>query len=192
MDVRIVEDVEAEPVDLALIKDFCRIDADYAGEDGTLNLLQASARELLEGFLNLSLAPKTIEVQFSGGHVSLPYGPHTVINSVKNTDGDDIPEEDYKVTGLDFKSINTGISNYSYFYPMGSCYPIIEPVGGFYNSGVIVSVNVGYTTENLQSGLKLLICRLVDYMYQNRGSEVSELPSDIRRDATRYSRNSVL
>lgn len=192
MDVRIVEDVETEPVALVLVKDFCRIDADYTGEDETLKLLQASARELLEGFLNLSLAPKTIEVSFSGGHLNIPYGPHTAILDVKDSDGVVIPADKYRVTGLDFKSIDTRIDNFNYFYPMNSCWPIIEPVGGFYGSGLIISAQVGYTAETLKSGLKLLILRLIDYMYQNRGSVVSDIPHDIKRDAKIYSRNSVL
>lgn len=192
MDVRIVTDVTEEPVSLAVLKDFCRIDPEYTGEDETLSLLQASARELLEGFLNISLAEKTIEVEFSGGHISLPYGPHGEVISVKDGNGDDIPPENYTITGLDFKSICTGIGGYSYFYPMGSAYPIVEPVGSLYDTRSIIKLKVGYTSENIQSGLKLLICRLVDYMYQNRGSEVVALPSDIRRDSKRYSRNSVL
>lgn len=193
MDVRIVEDVTTEPVALSLVKDFCRIDPDYAGEDGTLTILQASARELLEGFLNLSLAPKKIEIQYPGGFLRMPYGPHGDIDSVKDSDGDIVDTSDYSITGLDFKNIETGCSGFSFFYPMGNVEsPIIEPIGASYRSGYNIIVNVGYTSETLQSGLKHLILRLVDYMYQNRGSVVVDLPEDIRRDSIRFSRNTVL
>lgn len=190
MDVSIVTDVTVEPVDISTVKDFCRIDADYDGENATLLTLQTSARELIEGFLSLSLAPKTIVVQYAGGKLSLPYGPHSEIISVKDTDGNTIT--DYIVQGLDFKTIDTGASGFTFFYPISGCYPTIECSGGYSGTRINVTVSVGYTTDNMPNVLKLAILRLVDYMYQNRGSVISSLPEDIKRDIKRYSRNSIL
>ena len=195
--IKILEDVETEPVTVAEQKKFSFIDSDYASNDDTLEIIIASAREKLEGALNVFLAPKKVEVQYSQGLFALPYGPTGDVDSVTKS-GDTVPLDPskYEVLGLEFKSI--ALKEYAYcgvtewFYPVWGGYPI--PWNWNTLPADFTYYNVVYTTgyEVLPKLLKHCILMLADYMIKEQGSTELEIPPAIMGLANRFSRNLVI
>ena len=52
-EIEVISEEETEPVTLTEVKDFCRLDSDSSDNDTVLELLIASCREKLEGYLNV-------------------------------------------------------------------------------------------------------------------------------------------
>lgn len=193
----ILVDVEDEPVTIEEIKSWLRIDADYASEDSNLMLIAASSREKLEKHLNLSFAPKTWEVQFSGESIELPYGPHVMITSLLPVNVDN-PEEitDYKEFGLQFKSIYLApLNGANFFYPISGALPEIWNANyiscGTYN----VKYLAGYGNENmpLPKALKHALLIQIDYDYKNQGeADEQGLSTLALSKAEIYSKNLII
>lgn len=192
MEIQIVTDAATEPNTLLVVKDFLRIDQDYIMEDNTVTMLNKSARELLERHLNLSLAVKTIDILTKRSRFELPYGPHIAVTSVRDLDGNVVSTDDYKVTGLQFKTVDFGGSGDEYFYSAQTGCVRTWRRTPLESRGRIITAQVGYNPTNIPNELRTLILRLTDYMWQNRGSVVSQLPPDIREAAQVFSRNSIL
>lgn len=192
MNIEIVQDVTLEPVSLATIKNFCRIDADYSGEDETLTMLSKAAREAIEKATFLSLAPKVIRVTTCNNLVQLPYGIHGDIIKVTHS-GEDVTPDDYHVEGKDFKTVLIGANDFGFFYPINGSFPIIEPIGTTYFGGdFTIEFNAGYSHDNIPQGLRHLILRLTDYYYANRGQAVGIIPRDIKGEVASFSRQIIL
>lgn len=193
--VKIIEDIEEEPVTLEEVKSFLRIDADYTAEDTVLDLIITSAREKLEAQLNLAFGIKTLEIQFTGYEIELPYGPTGDIESIYKlkADGtqepDPLTEDDYKIEGLEYKTLLIGNPDgITWFYPIaGGAYPET------YNNECVSTYNVVYETgfTTLPKGLKhaLLIQIQEDYKLQGMESGISQAALKM---AEKYSRNLVL
>lgn len=169
----IIVDVETEPVTIEEIKSWLRIDADYVAEDDNLMLIASSSREKLEKHLNLSLAPKSFELQFSGEVIDLPYGPHSEITSLLPVNVDNAEEiTNYSETGLRFKTLYLApLTGANFFYPLSGGLPEIWDYNylacGIYN----VKYDAGYGVDDipLPKALKQAILIQIDYDYKNQG-----------------------
>lgn len=193
----ILVDVDTEPVTLEEIKSWLRIDADYASEDANLLLIAASSREKLEKHLNLSFAPKTWEVQFSGDRLDLPYGPHVEITSLLPVNVEN-PEQitEFKEFGLQFKSIYLApLNGANFFYPISGALPEIWDANYMSCSTYNVKYLAGYGNANmpLPKALKHALLIQIDYDYKNQG-EASEqgLSTLALSKAEIYSKNLII
>lgn len=176
MEVKVITDVEQEPVTLDEVKSFLRIDLDYVSEDFKLLMFVSGAREKLEKYLNLSLAPKTLKWQWIGSLSDIPYGPVVDITSL--TEQGDETEVEYDLFGLDFPAIGLK-DNYNYIiYPVG-----YDSCGKLYN----LTYEAGYDT--LPNGLKMALLMQIDYDYKNQGLPLTELSPNAMKQAAIYSRN---
>jgi hypothetical protein len=195
MEVKIITDVSTEPVTLAEAKSFCRIDADYVDNDGVITAFIISARERLEKFTNLSFASKQLEVQFSN-YLQIPYGPVKEIVSVKNTEGDTIDADKYRIVGLDFKTIYAGeLTNAEFFYNINGSVDIwsLENYSCLYN--IVYDAGYGSDTDYtpLPKSLKTAILIQVNEDYKNLGNPMlEELSSAAKMVAQPFSRNLVI
>ena len=115
---RIVQDLATEPVTLAETKEFMHID--FPDFDVLITLFIKSARIASEKFTGLSYGEKTIELVNKGSScVSLPLGPVTSIESVKDKDGNDL---EYVSFGFDNPLIslnNESVTEFSVIYKAG-------------------------------------------------------------------------
>ena len=181
MEVKVITDVSVEPVTLTEIKNFCRIDADYAAEDDVLLLTAGAAREKLEKQLNLSFAEKTLMLQFDGFPIDIPYGPIREIESlISSTDTEDPPiEVEYTADGLDFKCL--------YVNAVNQCV-IIYPVGyGSTSSAYNLTYTVGY--ETLPKALKQALLLQIDFDIKNQGMAMDDISPLALEKAEPYSKN---
>lgn len=188
--VKVLEDIVTEPVTLAEVKAWSQIDADYTSEDTILQLMIASAREKLEGYLNVYFGVKTIEVQFSGPVFRLPYGPTGTILSFFNVGTDPYADIAYHLHGMTFKTLVIGGSdNSNYFYPQTNGYPL-----PWYNyeGHYVNTYNIIYTTgyNILPKLLKEALLIQIDYDLKTRGMpDVSSLSPVAIQRAFRFSQN---
>lgn len=191
--VKIVEDVVTEPVTLAEQKAWSQIDADYSSEDSVLTTMISSAREKLEGELNLAFGVKTLEVQFSGDFFRLPYGPTGTILSFFNVGDDPYADTDYTLHGLTFKSLAIGsVASSEWFYPQTGGYP---QLWRNYERLNLNTYNIIYTTgyTTLPRLLKEALLIQVDYDLKTRGMPgMSALSPIALQKAQRFSQNLVL
>lgn len=194
-EILILEDIETEPVTLAEVKAFLRLDSDYSSEDSVLETLITASRELLENHLNLSFGLKKLQVQFTGGCFDLPAGPHHDIESLYPVNDETYPEEitDYTITGLAFKTIHLDSveDNFRWFYPIGGGAPEVWSTENAVNCLYNITYNAGY--ETLPKALKNALLTQIDYAYKTQGQPNMEplSPVALQLSAT-YSKNLVL
>ncbi|MCY4779495.1 head-tail connector protein [Sphingobacterium sp. UT-1RO-CII-1] len=92
LNIEILEEIGPEPVSLEEAKVYCRIDADYTGDDDLLNELITSARTHIEMWANISLIEKRIKVYSdTKDTLWLPRSPVREIESVTDEEGNAIP-----------------------------------------------------------------------------------------------------
>lgn len=191
--VKIVQDVSVEPVTLAEVKAWSQIDADYAHDDTSLQLMIGSAREKLENYSNLAFGVKTLEAQFTGGYFQLPYGPAGTILSFFNVGEDPYADTEYTLHGLTFKSMCIGsVTSYEWFYPIGGGYPVLW---NYYERYPLNTYNVIYTTgyTTLPRLLKEALLIQVDYDLKVRGlPEMAALSPVAVEKVNSFSRNLIL
>ena len=111
LQVRIVTDMTAEPVELSEVKNFCKVTGTQ--DDALITLLITSARKALEKYTSSSFGEKTIHAywqQIPGDWiVELPYGPIISVDAIYKIDEQGTEEAltlntDYYVIGdQDFK-----------------------------------------------------------------------------------------
>ena len=111
LQVRIVTDMTAEPVELSEVKNFCKVTGTQ--DDALITLLTTSARKALEKYTSSSFGGKTIHAywqQIPGDWiVELPYGPIISVDAIYKIDEQGTEEAltlntDYYVIGdQDFK-----------------------------------------------------------------------------------------
>lgn len=185
-----------EPITLAEQKAYSRIDADYSSEDSDLSGLISAARAVIEGWLNVGLANRDVQVQWNGYPLQLPLSPNVSVGSVLSG-ADTLPTTDYTVSAWQNKTIwinSESAKNVEWFYAQDNSYvtPWYEHVN---STGTIYTVtyNTGYTSENLPKALKQAIMAQVDWMYKNRGEpNASSVCPQAVLLASSYSRNLVL
>lgn len=148
----VVTDLTVEPVPLAEVKEFCAIDADYAGDDTLLTAHIKTARKQLEKYLNLSLGTTERKLFTDKALFDLPYGPIQAITSVKDKDDADVEYDEY-----------------------GSIYPKIDV--GCIHGGVTVLYTAGFEVleEDLKTAIKLYVRGLYDkdHSYMEQAKDIS-------------------
>lgn len=84
----IIQDATEEPFTLAESKLWCRVDADYTAEDGTMSMLVSAVRKACEKECGCSVMPRTLELvadEFSPS-MALSRPPVIAVQSVKYLD----------------------------------------------------------------------------------------------------------
>jgi hypothetical protein len=197
--IKVITDVATEPVTLAEVKAWCRIDDDYVSDDAQLNLLISSARELLEQETNIGFAPRTLELQWNGCPVEMPYSPTGAITSVKNKDGDTLTTDEYEVSTNQAKSIMVksacGYDGFEFFYHIDQSVSLWSwPVNNLCADDAYACVYVtGYEAGKLPKSLKQGILTQIDYMFKQQGMPDNSLVSEqALLLAKGYSRNLIL
>lgn len=190
MDVQIVDnETVTEPITLAEAKAYLQIDADYASNDGDINLSITTARKRLEAYLNIGLVQRTITVYWGGHELELPLSPTSSITSVKKGDTD-LTADDYSVLDLPAKRIRInevcGMVGNWFYSKFG--YAEFTPIHTENHAVYICEYITGY--ETLPSDLKQAILSEVSYLYKLRGEPITDLVSpNASLLANSYSRN---
>lgn len=199
--IKVISDVlpEDEPVTLAMQKAWSQIDSDYATTDDQLLAGITAARELLEQHTNIGMAERTLELQWAGGKIELPFSPTGDITSVKEGDtvlvlDTDYFTDDYQAKSIWIKDCATQASNwfYSTIYGTAEFTPLVPEYG--VNQPVYkCQYKTGYTADNIPQSLKNAIMMQADYTEKNRGLPDNSIVSvEALRLANKYSRNLVL
>lgn len=184
IEVQVVTDAEAEPVNLDEVKQHLNLQFDTAGsiefndDDTKLVDLITQCREELERYTGLSLVNKTLKaiVRNECGGIEIPGGPVISITDIKDVDGNTLSGT--TVRGNQFKWIE---------YPR-SCYLEIN-----YTAGYDLNTNV------IPAGLKRALLEEIAFRYGNGGDQqqqyaaatVSFCQSALEL-ASRYKRTSLI
>lgn len=188
LEVKVIVDLEDEPVTLAETKEFLIVDAGVHPDDALISLLITAARLMLEKYTNLSFAPKTLKCITDKSYLDIPYGPITAVTNVVNQDDEEITADDYTLKGLDFKYIYLGAASSRYFYPLGGNAPIINRIAA--NASYTITYTAGFT--ELPEALKSAVKEQVNHMYNNRGEGGNKLSYSAKILADPFSRNPLL
>ena len=140
---------QAEPVTVAEVKAWCRIDV--SDDDTLLTYLISAARRMCEAYTNTSFVNRTVTARLKNelGGIQLPYGPVMTFTSITDDDDNVIDADTYTIVGSSFKKIKDPFS-----YDFKAVY------------------TTGYST--LPDNLKVGLLNQIDWMYNNRGSDKSE------------------
>jgi uncharacterized phiE125 gp8 family phage protein len=173
LQVRIKTDITAEPVSTTEAKLYCKVTG--STEDTVFSELITTARQLVEKYLSISVAEKTIHAHWiqmpDDNELELPYGPVIAVSKVYKIDEEGTEEE---------LVLNTD-------YHVYGDQDIIVKVQSFWSSGIKAerSVRVEYTagyghtnTETLPSPIKTAIRKLVVKSYGLRGDEGGSVVMD--------------
>lgn len=147
---------ENEPVILADVKAYCKIDFDE--EDDLITSFISVARGILEDYCNISFIQREIQaviINECGGQL-LPYGPISDVESIVVKDSDGNTVSDFKTTGIDFINLENPIS-----------------------CDLTVTYQGGYEAGKLPPELKTAIKAQVLYMYEHRGDETDAALNNI-------------
>lgn len=164
IDIQILENNPAEPVDLDMAKTQCIVD--HSLDDAYLTGLIKQCRQEIENICGISIVEKNIILIADWKREQqLPYPPVKTINDIKvktsaNTDGSPV-------------------------YTVPGCYSID---GGFFNMNTCQRLKISYTTgmTAIAEDLKKMILNLVAFRYQNRGDHDVELSDDVLQQILRY------
>jgi len=197
--VKVITPVAVEPVTLAEVKAWCRIDADYVAPDDVLNILMVSARELLEQETNIGFAERTLELQWNGCTIEMPYSPTQSITSVKDKDGNTLTTDEYEVNSYQAKSISVnaacGFGSAEFFYHTDLSVSLFSwPINNLCDDDSYKCVYVtGYPIATLPKPLKQAILTQIDYMYKQQGQPNNSIVSEQALLLCKgYSRNLIL
>jgi uncharacterized phiE125 gp8 family phage protein len=184
-------EIGAEPVTVAEVKAYSRIDADFYSDDSVIAGLILSSRQQLELYTNLGFIEKEILIQVMSGEIAFPFGPTISIKSVYDIDGNVVDPTKYKITGLNYKSIRFNyLGEANWFYPLDGGYPQISSF-----SELDMRYNITYLTgyNVLPRGLKNALLAQIDYLYKSLGQTQSEPLSPLAKQfAKPYSKNLVI
>jgi len=135
-----------EPLSLEDAKLYMRIEFSINEDDGLINSLITSSREVLEKYLNESLINRTVTATICNlcGNIYLPYSPIT--STPVLVDKDDITISDAVVRGSKRKWVESPKSDF-----------------------IKATYTAGYTALTLPSHYVTALKMQVLYMYENRG-----------------------
>ena len=184
-------EIGAEPVTIAEVKAYSRIDADFYSDDAVIEALILSSRQQLELYTNLGFIEKQILIQIMSGKIALPFGPTIEIESVLDVDGNVVDPTKYKIIGLNYKSIRFNyLGEANWFYPLDGGYPQISSYSEL-DTRYDVTYTTGYTV--LPRGLKNALLAQIDYLYKSLGQTQTEPLSPLAKQfAKPYSKNLVI
>ncbi len=194
-EIQVISESATEPVTLSEVKDFCRLDSDSSDNDTVLSLLIASAREKLEGYLNLYFIAKVVKIEFTSRVFDLPYGPAGAITQVTSQIDDEaaviLTTDQYYTDGLQFKTlIIKDWQNDSgwWWYPVGGGWPVWQRPVNTRLEKYVVSMTTGYTT--IPKALKHALLLQIDYDYKWQGKQEKEdISPAAKEQANRFGRN---
>jgi uncharacterized phiE125 gp8 family phage protein len=146
LDVQFTSIATTEPVLLADVKLYCKIDDLITLDDQLLTELITVARQSIEDYTNEALTTRNVTaiVRNLCGDVHLPYSPITSAVSVVDSDGNSI--SDAVILGETRAYIKEPISDY-----------------------IKATYTAGYTSVTLPKKYITAIKMQVEYMYENRG-----------------------
>lgn len=182
-----------EPVTLAEVKAYCRIDADYTSDDEDLELLITASRQRLEQFLNIGLAKRDVTLEWNGYPVDLPLSPNGDIVSVSDKDGV-LTTDKYTSTSYQAKKLwvnDVAGHNINWFYNINGTVEAWDLVGAVCRDMYTAVYETGY--DDLPAALKQALLAEIDYLFKLRGMPVSDVISpNAAILANGYSRNLIL
>lgn len=198
--IQVITEAAYEPVTLGEVKDFLRVDSDSSDNDAVLELMIASCREKLEGYLNLYFVAKVCKIEFAQRALELPYGPTGAITQLTRQRGDETPivvdPDNYYTDGLQFKTLivkNWDNDNGWWWYPINGGWPQWQGPRNLCLEKYVLSLTTGYPEGELPKALKHALLLQIDYDYKWQGKqEKQDLSPAALTQANRFSRNLVL
>ncbi len=187
--LKVITPPASEPVTLAMVKQFCRIDT--VADDLMIPMLITAAREWCEGFTGRKFMPQTLQaswdrfpmlpnMQYSPGNpnalvpavsnmwplnpsawaIELPEPPVIAVNSVQYYD------QNQTLQTLPPSQYQADLaSEPARLTPVTGSY---WPECSFMPAAVIVQYQSGYSTSPLPNAIMVAIMMMVAYLYQNR------------------------
>lgn len=166
LEIEVVTEPTIQPVTLAELKLFCKIDHD--DEDDLLASLIKAARREAERYANQSFTSQRLRAQWERmlDYVILPLPPHREIVSVESYDGEDwiaLTTSQYKTVGLKRFKVKTSVQYTSTRY-------IEQPFRVTYDAGPEDASEDTVFDERAQAAIK----EMVLVAYENRGQAKTE------------------
>lgn len=173
--IQIVTQPAAEPLTLAEVKEFLRVD--HSDDDATLAIFITAARQLCESYTRLALMPTTFEEyfddfpQYSGNYkdeIRLSRSPVSAVTYVKYIDGN---ETTITADPAEYK-IDT-ISRPARISPDNGWFGTYETINAVFVRYVAGFADAASVPAPLKHGMMLVI----GDMYENRTDSVKRLPT---------------
>lgn len=173
--IQIVTQPAAEPLTLAEVKEFLRVD--HSDDDATLAIFITAARQLCESYTRLALMPTTFEEyfddfpQYSGDYkdeIRLSRSPVSAVTYVKYIDGN---ETTITADPAEYK-IDT-ISRPARISPDNGWFGTYETINAVFVRYVAGFADAASVPAPLKHGMMLVI----GDMYENRTDSVKRLPT---------------
>lgn len=157
-----------EPVTLAEVKQYLRVDASETAFDAEITALIGAARDEVETYLNRSLIRRTVAVtmNIANGDAALPYAPVVELTAITDIDGNAMDESNYMIKGDVLK-----ISSYLGYSQLSLTY------------------TAGYTTEKpVPAAFKLGIKKLIAFDWQHKGDDNTQRKVGLITGLSKYRR----
>lgn len=173
--IQVVTPPASEPLTLAEVKEFLRVD--HSDDDATLAIFIAAARQLCESYTRLALMPTTFEEyfddfpQYTGTYkdeIRLSRSPVSAVTYVKYIDGN---ETTITASASDYKT--DLISQPARISPDNGWFGTYETINAVFVRYVAGYANAASVPAPLKHGMLLVI----GDMYENRTDSVKRLPT---------------
>jgi uncharacterized phiE125 gp8 family phage protein len=173
--IQVVTPPASEPLTLAEVKEFLRVD--HSDDDATLAIFIAAARQLCESYTRLALMPTTFEEyfddfpQYTGTYkdeIHLSRSPVQSITYVKYIDGN---ETTITANAADYKT--DLISRPARISPDNGWFGTYETINAVFIRYVAGFADAASVPAPLKHGMLLII----GDMYENRTDSVKRLPT---------------
>lgn len=173
--IQVVTPPASEPLTLAEVKEFLRVD--HSDDDATLAIFIAAARQLCESYTRLALLPTTFEEYFDEfpeytgtykDEIRLSRSPVSAVTYVKYIDGN---ETTITANASDYKT--DLISQPARISPDNGWFGTYETINAVFIRYVAGYANAASVPAPLKHGMLLVI----GDMYENRTDSVKRLPT---------------
>jgi uncharacterized phiE125 gp8 family phage protein len=173
--IQVVTPPASEPLTLAEVKEFLRVD--HSDDDATLAIFIAAARQLCESYTRLALLPTTFEEYFDEfpeytgtykDEIRLSRSPVSAVTYVKYIDGN---ETTITASASDYKT--DLISQPARISPDNGWFGTYETINAVFIRYVAGYANAAAVPAPLKHGMLLVI----GDMYENRTDSVKRLPT---------------
>ncbi len=173
--IQVVTPPASEPLTLAEVKEFLRVD--HSDDDATLAIFIAAARQLCESYTRLALLPTTFEEYFDEfpeytgtykDEIRLSRSPVSAVTYVKYIDGN---ETTITASASDYKT--DLISQPARISPDNGWFGTYETINAVFIRYVAGYANAASVPAPLKHGMLLVI----GDMYENRTDSVKRLPT---------------
>lgn len=173
--IQIVTPPSSEPLTLAEVKEFLRVD--HSDDDATLAIFITAARQLCESYTRMALLPTTFEEYFDdfpqytgtfNDEIRLSRSPVSAVTYVKYIDGN---ETTITANAADYK-IDT-ISRPARISPDNGWFGTYETINAVFVRYVAGFADAASVPAPLKHGMMLVI----GDMYENRTDSVKRLPT---------------